>query len=714
MFEQHTRLVIEEHVDTFRKREHMDPDKPYSRAVLSTDGGQTQLNALTTKASLERRDARNETPVKLHKCTSATTQPCDVQTGFGRTRFHMRDLSMQPEPTMSCGDGFDRAIAEFLDNGVLVFESSALTEIRGIITRAPVAISKSYSERSIIRGFTNPGWLDEETLQGPDVFNIFKTRKKNYTPQEEALWLRAIPELIRSLSKTGDTPEPLFTNLGIPEDSLDGQVYPLTSDSLHRKRFLMYAHTSMREKVLALSHRASVETVQGQEQEMINRQHLLDMNDKAEKKLHQWANQSATSDRSLLADVPPLQPANDANPPDAAAIALHQRTTVLTNLKRLTKTYLKPMWQCRLFTTSAIPRGQNLDTVGKVDKVLDVLAKIDRDANYAVKKNEESLVLRVYLKLTSTLTLEVETVAVQEVQAPLVPYAYGSLQAPTSDHSFVGNETLLEEVKTCFLPSVVDNESFSPVETINTKVDSILSIVKTRLTNFQQLRLKGERSLVHHFSMVAFEANLRPLCEVILLLGIVTRTVTSGNLDRSLLPATSGRTYIPIDTLDASSSELAVLLLHDKDTAEFVSVVRVDAGIAKTLKTLEDKSKEVGSSSKLCLAYPHKILTAHSLGMQGKARGTFDELEKFVAIIIDPNRSDCLTKQESGVLVWSERTINRLEETKGSNETLQQRQLKLVMSMLALLINLLLEKDANLAEGCFLEPFMGSTFNLLS
>ena len=214
--------------------------------------------------------------------------------------------------------------------------------------------------------------------------------------------------------------------------------------------------------------------------------------------------------------------------------------------------------------------------------------------------------------------------------------------------------------------------------------------------------------------MVAFEANLRPLCELVLLLGLVTRTVTSGNLDRSLLPATSGRTYIPIDTLDASTHKLAVLLLHDKDTAEFVSVVRVDAGIAKTLKTLEDKSKEVGSSSKLCLAYPHRSLTAHSLGMQGKARGTFDELEKFVAIIIDPNRSDCLTKQEGGVLVWSERIIKRLEETKGSNEPLQQRQLKLVMSMLALLINLLLEKDANLAEGCFLEPFMGGTFNLLS
>ena len=250
------------------------------------------------------------------------------------------------------------------------------------------------------------------------------------------MWLRVIPELIRSLSKTGDTPEPLFTNLGIPEDSLDGQVYPLTSDSLHRKRFLMYAHASMRENVLALSHRASVETVQGQEQEMINRQHLLDMNDKAEKKLHQWANRSATSDRGLLANVPPLQPANDATPPDAAAIALHQRTTVLTNLKKLTKPNLKPMWQCRTLTTSAIPRGQKLDTVGKVDKVLEVLAKIDRDANYAVKKNEESLLLRVYLKLTSDLTLEVETV-VQEVQAPLVPYAYGSLQAPTSDHLLV-------------------------------------------------------------------------------------------------------------------------------------------------------------------------------------------------------------------------------------------------------------------------------------
>ena len=716
MFEQHTTLVVEKHVDAIRTREKMDPKAPYARAVLTTDGGQTQLNALTSKASLDRRDERNETPAKLHKCTSGVFQVCDVQTGFGKTRFHMRSLSMQPEPTMSCGDGFDRAVTEIIDNGVLVLESSALTEIRGIVTRAPVAINKSYSERSIIRGFTNPGWLDEATLQGPDIYAIFKTRKKNYTPEEEALWLRVIPELIRSLIKTGDTPEPLFTQLGIPEDSLDGKVYPLTSDCLHRQRLVLYGHANKRESVLAQSHRASVETVQGQEQEMINRQHFLNLNDEAEKKLHRLANRSADSDRSLLANVPPLQPANDATPPDAAAILLHERKTVLTNLKKMKEKLLTPMHHCRSFKTSVVPRGKKLTKVGTVDNVLDVLKKLDTNTNYVVQKTEESLLLRVYLKLTSDLTLEVET-AVQEEQAPLVPYAYGSLRAPTSDHSFVGSETLLEQTKTCFLPSVIDNESFSPVETINAKVDSILSIVKTRLINFQQLRLKGERSLVHHFSMVAFESNLRPLCELVLLLGLVSRTVTSGNLDRSLLPATSGRTYITIDTLeelDDSSPELAVLLLHDKDTAEFVSVVRVDAGIAKTLKTLEDKSKEVGSSSKLCLAFPHRSLTTHSLGMQGKARGTFDELEKFVAIIINPNQSDCLTKQVDGLLVWSERTMKRLDETKGSNETLQQRQLKLVMSMLALLINLLLEKDANLAEGCFLEPFMGGTFNLLS
>ena len=83
------------------------------------------------------------------------------------------------------------------------------------------------------------------------------------------------------------------------------------------------------------------------------------------------------------------------------------------------------------------------------------------------------------------------------------------------------------------------------------------------------------------------------------------------------------------------------------------------------------------------------------------------------AVVIDPTHSDCIIRQTNGLFVWSERTITKLNETKGVNESLTDRQTRLVVGMLALMINLLMDTDTNLAQGCFLEPFMGSTFNLL-
>ena len=60
------------------------------------------------------------------------------------------------------------------------------------------------------------------------------------------------------------------------------------------------------------------------------------------------------------------------------------------------------------------------------------------------------------------------------------------------------------------------------------------------------------------------------------------------------------------------------------------------------------------------------------------------------------------------VLVYALRTIKKLDEIRGATDTLDQRKLSLWLAILTFLINLLMDMEANLAEGSFLEPFMGS------
>ena len=73
-----------------------------------------------------------------------------------------------------------------------------------------------------------------------------------------------------------------------------------------------------------------------------------------------------------------------------------------------------------------------------------------------------------------------------------------------------------------------------------------------------------------------------------------------------------------------------------------------------------------------------------------------------------------LTKKTGGLFNWTDRTLSQLEKCLSNDETLQQKQIRLVISMFALLLYLMQDEDVNISKGCVLETFMGSTYNLLT
>ena len=86
----------------------------------------------------------------------------------------------------------------------------------------------------------------------------------------------------------------------------------------------------------------------------------------------------------------------------------------------------------------------------------------------------------------------------------------------------------------------------------------------------------------------------------------------------------------------------------------------------------------------------------------------YSDLEMLVGIAIDHNcDSDCLTRLSDGVFHWSNRTINKLDNTNS-----QDKWLALVLSMCALFLNLMIDVDDSLSQGSFFGEFMND-FNLL-
>lgn len=188
MFEKYHDLVVKKHIDSVREKLGLDSKSKCGRAIETTDGGMTQLQAYLTKESLEDLDERNILYAKLCRNTSGVFQPADTGDGHMLMRGNVRKLSRQPIPSLNCGDGFDRAMAIITDKGLVDFDSATLSEIRALVVRTPKAIAMSYSESSVMRSFTRPGWRDEETMQGPDTIRMFGSLKRAYTVEERQKW----------------------------------------------------------------------------------------------------------------------------------------------------------------------------------------------------------------------------------------------------------------------------------------------------------------------------------------------------------------------------------------------------------------------------------------------------------------------------------------------------------------------------------------------
>ena len=73
-----------------------------------------------------------------------------------------------------------------------------------------------------------------------------------------------------------------------------------------------------------------------------------------------------------------------------------------------------------------------------------------------------------------------------------------------------------------------------------------------------------------------------------------------------------------------------------------------------------------------------------------------------IGIAINPtSNTECLTRLIKGAFHWSERTTNKLESV-----SIEDKRMRLVVSMFSLFLNLMLDVDDNLSESSHFEEFM--------
>ena len=153
---------------------------------------------------------------------------------------------------------------------------------------------------------------------------------------------------------------------------------------------------------------------------------------------------------------------------------------------------------------------------------------------------------------------------------------------------------------------------------------------------------------------------------------------------------------------DGVSQMQGVAILRDAHRGVFVHVVKASAPDS-TFKTscskLEKASKKPDNGNDFENGHQFKLPDTE---MWGEAKGAFCDLNLMVGVAINPSsNTECLTRTSRGMFHWSEWTINKTE-----NVSVEDKQMRLVVSMFSLFLNLMLDMDDNLLEGCHFKEFM--------
>ena len=179
-------------------------------------------------------------------------------------------------------------------------------------------------------------------------------------------------------------------------------------------------------------------------------------------------------------------------------------------------------------------------------------------------------------------------------------------------------------------------------------------MIRLRLEEFKRNTLKSMPQLVNHWTITAFEDNVVPISELIVLSELVSANVGAISFGRSLLRSMSGACELSaVD--DELSSMQGVAVVRDKQRGVFVNVVKA-SGTDHTFKTMHSKleaaSRNPIAGNRFAMGYPHK---RPSKMLRGHAKGTFSDLEVLIGITINPSsNNNCLTRRSNGMFYWSE------------------------------------------------------------
>eukprot|EP00984_Skeletonema_dohrnii_P027868 scaffold17562_cov140-Skeletonema_dohrnii-CCMP3373.AAC.3 len=674
-------------------------------AVTTLDGGMTQLAA--TEHYLQSKVGRKEVQTELAKNTSAVASPCDHGKGHFRRRHWTKKLTSNQIPSIGVTQNLEQSLNRLSAEGKLIIAAGKRNNIVSCTARCPSAVHLAYNERSTAEAFVLTGMLDE-SLQAPDIFTLFGQLKRSYTTTESAKWLTDMPTIVKEFLQYGHVRE------NDQDDTFAVLGYPVDTDSSGNEHQLSRAfatqHHRQRCTIMTSDHVQSALAQKHGNQAAIARENA-EQDRIAEKR---WREEvlhlNATFEDSLVANLEGCGTRSD----------LESAEIFPLELPKMLGKYVAAFVMARSLKSSD-RKFQKSMNFGSPENVLKTIERMEANDSYQLDpKKDLTFYYKAFLLRNSPVILTINdddntntsteepaaaAAAVDSESAVsqniIVEASNGMAVDKVRRSLFLNNISLLSEVRACLYGCAL-NEIIP--QSMKSQIESLTSKIPHRLHHRMQTQIQD--SYLHsHWALEAFKDNIHQLCQIIGMAGHINKNIASiTGLVHSLLRQPSQGCYAKVD-IDANNckSKQGVGLYYDQESALFCHVGSVHGKKENTLGSRYDEDKK--NSEKADTFFAQKYPSKQPRNAQwGGWSGTFGDLVFYAPIAFDPNaENDCLFRKEGGLFVWSEATLNKLGESKVSDD-LKTKQLMFISCMFEFMYSLMMDATKSIPVKAF-RPF---------
>jgi hypothetical protein len=346
---------------------------------------------------------------------------------------------------------------------------------------------------------------------------------------------------------------------------------------------------------------------------------------------------------------------------------------------------------------------------GKAEKVIEYLQKKRDNPHIELTPEYDCWVLRAAECCRKPVILS-ETVEASEERTSSDAETEADEQpiAISNPIDIVGNSPLLLEASRCFVGCTMQTEVDAVVRK---QIDVAMAKVKSRYEFFKNHDTPNTTELQYHWALGAFEENIHRCIEVLGIANQINPRVETATSHDSLLSPQSTPDSFPFVLEDENLKDMTgVSLYYDPNRSAYCHVMCPSLTNKSFTKQYDaDRRASKTPSTEFSCLYP---ATEPKHSAPGSWHGLFTDLSLLNGFSINPNATDCLTRTNgTGLFIWSERTIKKLEDTNMSGASLQDKQIQFVLCMFKLIYELMMNKRDCVHSGPF-KPFMSKVMGL--